>query len=73
MPITGLAKSAGSLLWVIGRLWLKLLWGTENGLGGHSEFCFDHVQVLLFQLRNKQTWCSRESLGFGVRPPGSGF
>ena len=55
MPITGLAKSAGCLLWVSGRLWLKRLWGMEDSLGGHSQFCFDHVWVLLFQLRNKQT------------------
>lgn len=40
MPITGLAKSAGCLLWVIGRLWLKILWGMEYGLGGSFRVLF---------------------------------
>lgn len=37
MPIAGLAKSAGCLLWVSGRLWLKRL-GMEDSLGGNSQF-----------------------------------
>lgn len=36
--MAGLAKSAGCLLWVSGRLWLKRLWGMEDSLGVIHSF-----------------------------------